>query len=82
MKDLTEKYPKGNPVIAEMKRLIGECKQGNFDTPGLAAVRKRIRIKEWGKTAELGSWKQVLDRLGQNVAYAALRQGTLPYVPP
>ena len=33
------------------------------------------------ETSELGSWKQVLDRHGQNVAYAALRQGTLPYVP-
>ena len=30
---------------------------------------------------ELGSWKQVLDRHGPTVAYAALRQGTLPYIP-
>ena len=38
-------------------------------------------MKEWGKDSELGSWKTVLDRHGPNVAYAALRQGTLPYVP-
>ena len=81
MKDIIEKHPQGSPIITEMKRLLGECRNGNFDTPSLNAVKKRIRIKEWGNQAELGSWKQVLDRLGPNVAYAALRQGTLPYVP-
>ena len=45
------------------------------------AIKKKIKLKEWGKSAELCSWQQVLDRHGQNVAYAALRQGTLPYVP-
>ena len=30
---------------------------------------------------ELGSWRQVLDRHGPAVAYAALRQRSLPYVP-
>ena len=34
-----------------------------------------------GHDMELGSWKQVLDRHGKNVAYAALKQGNLPYVP-
>ena len=29
----------------------------------------------------MASWKQVIDRHGPNVAYAALKQGTLPYVP-
>ena len=77
--DLIEAHTKGSPIILELKRAIGECKGGKFDTPVLLAIKKRIRIKEWGKTAELGSWKMVLDRLGPVVAYAALRQGTLPY---
>ena len=38
-------------------------------------------VKEWGKDTELGSWKMVVDKHGPNVAYEALRQGTLPYVP-
>ena len=81
LNDLIKAHPKGSQVIRDFKKLIGECHRGNFDTPSLRAVRKRILIKEWGKSAELGSWKQVLDRHGQNVACAALRQGTLPYVP-
>ena len=79
--DLVDRHKKGSPVIQEFKRMIGQCRGGNFNTPELSALKKRILIKEWGKTSELGSWKQVLDRHGQNVAYAALRQGTLPYVP-
>ena len=81
LQDLTDKHAKGHRCIAEFKRLIAECKKGDFDTPALRAVKKRIKIKEWGKQTELATWKQVLDRLGENVAYAALRQGTLPYVP-
>ena len=38
-------------------------------------------MKECGKETELRSCKQVLDRLGPEVAHAALRLGTLPYVP-
>ena len=79
--DLVEHHKKGSPVIMEYKKAIGECKGGKFDTPFLLAVKKRILTKRWGQEAELGSWKQVLDRVGHNVAYAALRQGTLPYVP-
>jgi len=79
--DLEEHHKKGSPVIMEYKKAIGECKMGKFDTPFLLAVKKRILTKKWGQEAELGSWKQVLDRFGHNVAYAALRQGTLPYVP-
>ena len=82
MQDLIDKHVKGHRCITEFKRLIGECKKGDFDTPALRAVKKRIKIKEWGRQAELSSWKQVLEKLGPNVAYAALRQGTLPYVPP
>lgn len=79
--DLVEHHKKGSPVIIEYKKAIGECKRGNFNTPFFNAVKKRILTKQWGREAELGSWKQVLDRVGHNVAYAALRQGTLPYVP-
>ena len=61
--------------------MIGACRNGDFSTPELKAVKKRILIKDWGKHVGLGSWKQVLDTLGANVAYAALRQGRLPYVP-
>ena len=81
MQDLVDKHVKGHRCITEFKRLIGECKKGDFDTPALKAVKKRIEIKEWGKHAELSSWKQVLEKLGNVVAYTALRQGTLPYVP-
>ena len=79
--ELIKAYPKGAPAIIEFKKLIGECNGGQFNTKDLLAIKKRIKLKEWGKTAELSSWQQVLDRHGQNVAYAALRQGTLPYVP-
>ena len=81
MQDLKEKYANGHRFLTEFKRLLGECRKGDFDTPALRAVKKRIKIKEWGKQTELATWKQVLDRLGENVAYAALRQGRLPYVP-
>ena len=72
--------PQGSLVLKEFKKLIGDCERGNFDTPELRAVKKD-HVKEWGTEAELGSWKTVLDRRGQNVAYAAPRQGALPYVP-
>ena len=79
--DLIEHHKKGSPVILEYKKAIGDAKGGKVDTPFLNAVKKRILVKKWGQETELGSWKQVLGRLGNNVAYAALRQGTLPYVP-
>ena len=79
--DLVNHHPQGSPVIREYKKAIGECKKGQFDTPFLIAIKKRIKIKQWGKETELGSWKQVVDRHGPAVAFAALRQGTLPYVP-
>ena len=81
MNDLLEANPKGSLEVRELKRLIGNCNGGNFNTPELRAVRKRHRIQEWGKDMQLGSWKLVLDTHGPNVAYEALRQGTLPYVP-
>ena len=50
-KDLKALYPKGSPERKEFKKLIGACSLGNFDTPEIRAVRKRIktRTKEWGK---------------------------------
>ena len=79
--DLTKKHPRGHPEIWKFKKLIGDCRHGKFDTPELNEIRRKIQVKNWGKNNELGSWKAVLDRHGENVAYAALRQGTLPYVP-
>ena len=38
-------------------------------------------MSECRKSNNLGSWKQVVDRVGEAVAYAALRQGTLPHIP-
>ena len=38
-------------------------------------------ITEWGAKTRLVSWKGVIDEHGANVAYTALKQGTLPYVP-
>ena len=81
LEELIANYPKGAPAIYEFKKLIGDSKMGVFNHPALQAIKRRIKQKEWGKTAELCSWQQVLDRHGQNVAYEALRQGTLPYVP-
>ena len=63
------------------KQIINSCLRGNFNTPQLNAIKRTVFAKEWGSEAELGSWKKVLDTHGPNVAYAALRQGTLPYIP-
>ena len=79
--DLMAAHPSGSAPIVEFKKAISECKRGNFDTPAVKSIKRRIRTKEWGKKEELASWKQVVDKHGSNVAYAALRQGTLPYVP-
>ena len=52
-----------------------------MENPFLAAMKKKIKVQEIGSETELGSWKMVLDRHGPNVAFEALRQGTLAYVP-
>ena len=79
--DIRKKLPKGSDEVMKLKKMIGECKGGNFNTPALNEIKQQLLIKQWGKNNELGSWKEVLDRHGPAVAYAALRQGTLPYVP-
>ena len=38
-------------------------------------------MDSWGKDKKLGSWKQLCDKHGKEVAYAALKQGTIPHVP-
>ena len=38
-------------------------------------------MDSWGKEKKLGSWKQLCDKHGKEVAYAALKQGTIPHVP-
>ena len=64
----------------EFKALICRSK-GNWNDPTMTELRSQIKRKEMLKSCELGSWKQVLDRYGWAVSCAALRQGTLPYVP-
>ena len=76
-----EEMPRNHPEVVEFKDLIGNCKAGNFNTPDVNALKRKIFIKEHGTDSELGSWKQVLERHGPAVAYAALRQGNLPYIP-
>ena len=63
-----------------LQKMISMCKGGSFDTPEIHALKK-IFEKTHGHDVELGSWKQVVDRHGPAVAFAALRQGTLPYIP-
>ena len=61
--------------------MVGQCRSGRFDTPDLNAIKMNIQIKERGKGTMLGSWKDVVDKYGEAVAKASLRQGTLPHVP-
>ena len=79
--DLIAAHPKGSNIILEFKKAIGECSRGELDTPAVKDIRRRIAAKEFGKKEELVSWKAVVDLHGEAVAYAALRQGTIPYVP-
>ena len=37
-------------------------------------------MDSWGKDKKLGSWKQLCDKHGKEVSYAALKQGTIPHV--
>ena len=67
--------------IQELRTEIAKCEHGNFNTPYLKKLNKKCKVKDWGKTRRLGSWKEVCDLHGENVALAALKQGTLPYCP-
>ena len=73
-------FPEPPPTEAEWKE-ISRTRHGRFDSQELRALKKKMQIKEWGKNVKLGSWKEVVDKHGEKVAYTALRQGTLAHVP-
>ena len=54
---------------------------GNFDTAFFTQLKKKAKLESWGKDKKLGSWKQLCDKHGKDVAYAPLKQGTIPHVP-
>ena len=73
--------PANSEEVFHFKKIISECKGGNFKTHEIHVFKKRLFEQAHGNDLELGSWKQVVDRHGSNVAYAALKQGNLPYIP-
>ena len=80
--DLVALHGRSDPEVDKFKKLISLTRNGRFDTSKeLLAIRKNIKVREWGKNVKLGSWKEVVDKHGEAVAYAALRQGTLAHVP-
>ena len=74
-------HRRNHPMLKTLRSEIAKCKHGVFDTPYLRQVKKKCKLKEWGKTRRLGSWKEVCNIHGENVAIAALKQGNLPYCP-
>ena len=80
--ELGAKCGRADPEMMEFKRLIGSARMGNFKVvPELRVIQRNTKLKNWGQNVKLGSWKEVLDKHGEDVAYAALRQGTLAHVP-
>ena len=77
----THTHTGGSDTPFQFRKAVSECKRGDFNTPTIDAIRQKIAAKEWGKTQELASWRQVIQRHGATVSYEALRLGTLPYVP-
>ena len=81
--ELLDVYGRGNPELMNFKKLVGSAKKGMFEViPQLRVIHKQTKIKNWGKNVRLGSWKEVVDKHGEDVDYTALRQGTLAHVPP
>jgi len=81
IQQLEKEHGRTSPEMQAIKIAISECEHGDFNTPYLNKFKKKCKLKEWGKTRRLGSWKEVCDLHGENVALAALKQGTLPYCP-
>ena len=79
--DLQKKYNSHHPALFEFKQKVGECSRGKFDDPYFTQLKKRIKIDSWGKDKQLGSWKQLCDKHGKEVAYRALKQVMIPHVP-
>ena len=77
-----QKNPRGCYRIEEFRHQVAaQQKRKAFDNEYFQALRREIKIKELGIEHEIGSWVAVLKRHCEKVAYAALKQGTLPHKP-
>ena len=80
--DLKKQHGSKAPVVQKFREGVAQCPQGSYDkSEYIKSIRKKIKLTEYRNNNQLGSWKQVVDRVGETVAYAAIRQGTLPHLP-
>ena len=80
--DLEKTHGKSSPIALAFKEAIGRVMRGRYDDDEYCKkLRKDIHIQEINKKYRLASWCKVLDEHGYNVSVAALKQGTLPYIP-
>ena len=75
---LESKCTKGSKPLSEFKRLVGECLEGNFDTPELNLIKTRVRLGQTG--AALGSLEKAIETNSHSVVVNAIKNGTIPYV--